>query len=154
MRLTRGGVSSSDLNEIWVIPLSTRFLSLFLPVFQFSCSHVFMFSCFPVFLFSRFLSCDCYDGSLSDQLVRVRKRNRYFAFLSLLLSLSLSFLSLSVVVFGVVITVALVTNWSGRERKRLRKPRKLVWLRATGEPLLVTTMRIKSHKYKNLEIHI
>ena len=135
-------------------------LSLFPPVFsrssflffQFSCSHVFMFSCFPVFLFSRFLSCDCYDGSLSDQLVRVRKRNRYFAFLSLLLSLS--FLSLSVVVFGVVITVALVTNWSGRERKRLRKPRKLVWLRATGEPLLVTTMRIKSHKYKNLEIHI
>ena len=130
--------------ELSLFPL----VSLALP----SCFSVFMFSCFPVFLFSRFLSCDCYDGSLSDQLVRVRKRNRYFAFLSLLLSLS--FLSLSVVVFGVVITVALVTNWSGRERKRLRKPRKLVWLRATGEPLLVTTMRIKSHKYKNLEIHI
>ena len=118
-------------------------LSLFPPVFSspsflFFSFCVFMFSCFPVFLFSRFFSCDCYDASLSDQLVRAIKRNRYFAFLSLLLSLS--FLSLSVVVFGVVITVALVTNWSGRERKRLRKPRKLVWLRATGEPLLVTTI--------------
>ena len=120
---------------------SPSFLFFSFCVFMFSCCPVFLFPCFSVslfFLFSWFLSCDCYDGSLSDQLVRVRKRNRYFAFLSLLLSLS--FLSLSVVVFGVVITVALVTNWSGRERKRLRKPRKLVWLRATGEPLLVTTI--------------
>ena len=121
----------------------SSFLFFSFCVFMFSCCPVFLFPCFSVslfFLFSWFLSCDCYDGSLSDQLVRVRKRNRYFAFLSLLLSLS--FLSLSVVVFGVVITVALVTNWSGRERKRLRKPRKLVWLRATGagEPLLVTTI--------------
>ena len=125
----------------------SSFLFFSFRVFMFSCLAVSLFFCFPVFLFpcflfSWFLSCDCYDGSLSDQLVRARKRNRYFAFLSLLLSLSLSFLSLSVVVFGVVITVALVTNWSGRERKRLRKPRKLVWLRATGagEPLLVTTI--------------
>ena len=122
---------------------SPSFLFFSFCVFMFSCCPVFLFPCFSVslfFLFSWFLSCDCYDGSLSDQLVRARKRNRYFVFLSLLLSLSLSFLSLSVVVFGVVITVALVTNWSGRERKRLRKPRKLVWLRATGEPLLVTTI--------------